>query len=378
MKIAIVVPSPVPYTIGGMEKLAWQMTEKINELTNHQAELIKLPSREHDFWSLIDTYYRFSQLDLSHFDMVISTKYPSWMVKHHNHICYMIHKLRGLYDTYHFTGLPTEVHSKCEYTLELVKFLDKTWWQPDEEALWQQLKKYRMHSNEIPREDTAFPGSLIRLLVHYLDNLALQPSRIKRYGTMSNTVARRKDYFPSGEVVFIANPPPTNDASNKIIYGDYFFTVSRLDNTKRVDILIKAAEQLDNDIKLMIAGSGPQEQEFRSLIKDQSKVQLLGYCSDERVAELYDNCLAVLYVPYEEDYGLVTVEAFLRGKAVITCCDSGGPTEFIIDGQNGFVVEPRSDSIASAMQTLWVDSLRPRRWGRRAWRQLKALIGEGL
>jgi hypothetical protein len=106
MKIAIVAPSPVPFTIGGAEKLCWGLLREINENTNHQAELIRLPAREHSFWDLIDSYESFSRLDLSSFDQIISTKYPSWMVSHPHHTCYMLHRLRGFYDCWHFLNLP--------------------------------------------------------------------------------------------------------------------------------------------------------------------------------------------------------------------------------------------------------------------------------
>ena len=48
--------------------------------------------------------------------------------------------------------------------------------------------------------------------------------------------------------------------------------------------------------------------------------------------------LAVLYPPYDEDFGYVTLEAFLvAASRSITATDSGGPNEFVIDGVNGFV-----------------------------------------
>ena len=113
MKIAVVGPSPVPFTIGGMENLLWALCENINLKTKHQAELIKIPSRELDFWSLIETYRDFYRLDLSEFDAVICSKYPSWMVKHDNCVCYVAHRLRGLYDCYHLMNLPYEVDDTC-------------------------------------------------------------------------------------------------------------------------------------------------------------------------------------------------------------------------------------------------------------------------
>jgi glycosyltransferase involved in cell wall biosynthesis len=353
MKIAVVGPSPVPYTIGGMEKLLWQMTEKINQLTSHQAEIIKLPSREDSFWSLLDSYYAFWKLDLSHFDMVISTKYPSWMISHPNHICYMIHKLRGLYDTYHLTGLPREVNNSCTHTKKLLEFLDSTWNKPDIKQFWEVINEYRTYGNKIPADSLTFPGPLIRKIIHYLDNGALASSCIKRYYTMSQTVANREGYFPGNVKVVIANPPSANDSIGNITYGNYFFTVSRLDNAKRVNLLVEAMKEIKYDVRLVIAGAGSDEDRLKYLARSDERIEFRGFCSDEEVANLYANCLAVLYVPYEEDYGLVTVESFLRSKPVITCSDSGGTTEFVIDGENGFVVPPNSNYLAKRMRYLY-------------------------
>ena len=94
MKIAILGPSPVPFTIGGVENMLWGLCETINQQTGHQAELIKLPSKEYDFWSLIDSYHAFYSLDLNHFDAVVCTKYPAWMVNHKKPIYYITHRLR--------------------------------------------------------------------------------------------------------------------------------------------------------------------------------------------------------------------------------------------------------------------------------------------
>ena len=60
-------------------------------------------------------------------------------------------------------------------------------------------------------------------------------------------------------------------------------------------------------------------------------------------------CRAVCFPPFQEDYGFVTVEAFASRKAVVTCRDSGGPAELVVDGVNGFVCEPtRRRAIADA------------------------------
>ena len=67
MKVAIIAPSPVPYTIGGAEKLWWGLLDAFRRYTDYEVELIKVPSPERNFREIIDSYYYFSTLDLNHF-----------------------------------------------------------------------------------------------------------------------------------------------------------------------------------------------------------------------------------------------------------------------------------------------------------------------
>lgn len=166
MKIAVVGPSPVPFTIGGCENLLWGLCDSINQKTEHQAELIKLPLKEREFWDLIDSYYNYYNLDLSHFDMVISTKYPSWMVRHPNCICYMVHELRGLYDTYHNRKLPYEVPKGNSYIDYIMTYMEKHPCPYSLDYFFELL--YALKDNRgIPEEFFRFPGPFIRKIIHY-------------------------------------------------------------------------------------------------------------------------------------------------------------------------------------------------------------------
>jgi glycosyltransferase involved in cell wall biosynthesis len=66
----------------------------------------------------------------------------------------------------------------------------------------------------------------------------------------------------------------------------------------------------------------------------------------------YAQCRAVVFAPFDEDYGFVTMEAFRSGKPVITCTDSGGPAELVRDGENGFVADPTPEALAGSMRRL--------------------------
>jgi glycosyltransferase involved in cell wall biosynthesis len=77
-----------------------------------------------------------------------------------------------------------------------------------------------------------------------------------------------------------------------------------------------------------------------------------GTTSGDDLVGLYAGALAVVYVPFDEDYGYVTLEAFLAAKPVITAADSGGTLEFVRDGHNGFVCQPEPEAIGQAIAQL--------------------------
>ena len=386
MKIALVAPSGVPFTVGGAEKLWWGLQHHANQLSDHQLELIKLPSAERNFPELIASYQRFAELDLSHFDRVISTKYPAWMVEHSDHHLYLQHTLRGLYDTYPWPqraehapfepeAWPGEKGRQAIRLLRhhprlkrLKRLLEAT---PERAQLPELFGVVHalLHGSGLPEAARdglfAFPGPLTRAIVHHLDAIALAPSAIRRYAAISRNVTRRADYFPRGVPVQVIHHPsdlPVFEGRNH----DYLFTVSRLDGPKRIDLLLRAFLRSDADIELRIAGTGPQEAELKALAGDDPRVRFLGFVRDSEIVEQYRDALAVPFLPYDEDYGLITVEAMGAGKAVITCNDAGGVNEFVEHGVTGWSVAPTEQALANALSEAAADRARTRQMGEQA------------
>ena len=279
----------------------------------HQAELIKVPAPEATLGQVIRSYLRFWRLDLRHFDLVITLKYPGWMVRCSRQVCYMCHRLRGLYDTY-----PGRLG-------------------------WRAF---------LGRGAFGFPGPYARLVVRLLDAVGLSRRRVTHFFCISQTVKARGEYFPKGcyepQVIY----PPSSLSGLGEGRFEYFFTVSRLDAAKRVDLLVSAMVHVRENVRLVIAGDGPQRAYLEALAACDPRVQLVGPVSDERLAALYRDALAVLFVPYQEDFGLVTVEAMRCAKPVITCTDSGGPTELVKDGVNGYVCPPEARQLARRLSLL--------------------------
>lgn len=375
MRIAIVAPSPVPFTLGGAELLFLGMQNSINKNTSHQCELVKIPIKENSFWDLIDSYYKFYQLDLSYFDMVISTKYPSWMLKHNNHTVYMVHHLRGLFDTYHFCNEAYAVESKLrkglvEEILDLIHNGNKT--EQNVDKVFERLFELKKEQKNYNKETFKFPGPFIREIIHFFDEYALSPVRINRYLTMSNNVKKRADYFPLNVQVDVNYPPSKIEIFECNEYS-YLLTASRLDGPKRINLLVQAMKYVPHNVKLKIVGTGPDEDKLKKMAENDHRIEFLGFVSENELIKLYSNSLAVLFVPFDEDYGLITIEGMMSKKPIITAKDSGGPLEFVKDSETGYIVEPEPQKIAEKINNLIENPETARKMGLAAYQNVKGI-----
>lgn len=392
MKIALVAPSGVPFTVGGAEKLWWGLLQQGNRLTDHQWELIKLPSAERTAGELLASYRRFSELDLSHFDCVISTKYPAWMVAHPDHRLYLQHPLRGLYDTYPWPGLASHDpftpeawplpegqramrrwrhHPLLRRLRRLLTATPQRAQLPELFATLEALEHGAWLPGGCRRALFAFPGPLLRAVVHHLDAIAMAPGAIRRYAAISRTVTRRAHYFPRGVPIKVihhpsdlpVDPPAASTSPEPAALAEppaasqrpYLFTVSRLDGPKRIELLVRAFMASRADLELRIAGTGPEEKRLKELAAGDPRIRFLGFLRDGEVAAHYRQALAVPFLPYDEDYGLITVEAMAAGKPVLTCHDSGGVTELVRHGENGWCVPPQVKELAAVIDALGED-----------------------
>ena len=207
MDIAIVAPCPIPYVIGGAENLWRGLQDHSTSTRRTRPRSSSSRAASSTFWELVDSYRRFAELDLTGFDVVVSSKYPAWMVRHPRHVVYMLHKLRGLYDTYHFDRAALDaIRTRRAAVLELRAFMAEHAGQ--REALPEFFERVdALRDAPGVRDDLfAFPGPFIRELVHWLDGVGLAPDAIRRYGAISRTVRERADYFPAGADVFVAPP----------------------------------------------------------------------------------------------------------------------------------------------------------------------------
>ncbi|HMJ76451.1 MAG TPA: glycosyltransferase family 4 protein, partial [Iamia sp.] len=368
MRIGVVAPRSEPPTVGGAER-AWTGLVGALAEAGHEAELVTFPVDESGFGPLTRGYRDAAQLDLSTFELVISSKYPAWIAPHPRHVLWMFHPLRGVYDTYHLFKAPLDpgpVEPATRTLLDLVRGPARR----DRISEVLDAADAAIAAVGADHPDLRLPGPTSRLVVHWLDRVALSSGEIARHTALSRTIAVRADYLPVGVGAHVAHAPsdvPTPPTTE----GDrtHLFTTSRLDGPKRIDLVIRAMAHVPGDVPLLIGGIGPDEDRLRALAADDDRIRFLGRVEDDELGRLYAEAIAVPFVPYDEDYGLITVEAMAAGTPVVTVADSGGPTEIVRHGVDGLIVDPTPEALGAALAELVADPARAREIGAAARRR---------
>ncbi len=321
MKI-IVTANKVPFMPGGADYHIRGLAGAL-EAHGHEVELLQIPFR----FSPEDEVERSMQfceaMNLNRpngvaVDKVISVQFPTYGVQHDDHRVWIMHQHRAVYEL--FDQQPTS--SSLASLRESVKSFDQR----------------------------CLSGAS-----HLFANSRRVAERLHHYNGL---LAQPLYHPPHSAAAFYSDEPL-----------GYFFCPSRLETLKRQSLVIEAASLTATPLRILIGGEGGQKQHYQKLINDYGvaeKVKLTGRFSEAEKLVLYARCLGVLFVPQDEDYGYITLEAMLSSKPVITCNDSGGPLEFVAHEDNGLVVEPSAAALAAAMDRLFSRQQLARALGRRA------------
>src|SRR5205807_3446634 len=174
----------------------------VSELRDHgrEAELVAVPFNWYPGGRVLTQAFLSRLLDLEEadgapIDLVIATKFPSYVVRHPNKVVWLVHQFRQAYE------------------------LDRT-----------ELGQF----GESP-EDRA-----LRRRVQELDRVALGEAR-KVFATSRNVADRLER--STGLAAEVMPHPPQELAYRCDEYGDFVLSVGRLDRSKRIDLLIEAGRE---------------------------------------------------------------------------------------------------------------------------------------
>lgn len=335
-RIAVVAAGSARGELGGAERFYLGLTNALCAI-GYKAELINVVSDEATFDSIKASYLRFYDLDMTAFDGVISTKAPSYALRHPNHVCYLVHTMRVFYDMFdvEFPNAPAQLQAQRDF-------------------------------------------------IQRLDTGCLQAPRTRKILSIGEEVTARLTSYNNLDAE-VLHPTTTLSGFQTGTY-DYIFAPGRLHRWKRVDLAINAMRHVRRPVKLLISGDGEDSAYFHNLAGTDDRILFVGRVSDQRLLELYSKALAVLFAPLREDLGLITFEAFLSEKPVITCIDSGEPARIVQNGKTGFVCAADPQDIAKQIEFLFDNPDQARRMGKMgyqsiahlSWHRVARRLGEAL
>ena len=329
----LICTTQVPFTTGGAESHVEGLRLACIQ-AGHNAEVVALPFKWYPPSEIMRSALAWRLLDLSEangkpVDLVIGMKFPAYLVAHPRKVLWIMHQYRAAYN------------------------------------LW-----------NTPFDDLSpYPdGTQVRAWIRQADNRLIPAA--KKVFANSKTVADRLRRYNKIESEPLYHPPPRAASLRSGEPGDYIFYPSRLEPQKRQELLIEAAQFLKTPVKVVLAGGSRDPKHYENLIKQHQvgdRVCLRGFVEESEMVDLYAKALGVCYLPFDEDYGYVTLEGMLSAKPIVVASDGGGATEFIEDKREGFVVPPESRAIAEALDSLYEDRERARTMGERGKEKVTAM-----
>jgi glycosyltransferase involved in cell wall biosynthesis len=311
-----VCEAQVPFVHGGAELHVRGLVDELCR-RGYRAERVSVPFKWYPKEELLTQAAAWRMVDLSEsngerIDLVVATKFPTYFVRHGNKVTWLFHQYRAIYD------LCGTAYSEFGHTEMDVR---------------------------------------LRARLMELDRGALGES-VAIFSNARNTAARLAHYNGL-EAEPLYHPPPLAGKLKNGPSGNYFLSVGRLETVKRVDLIIHAMAYVDRAWRLVIVGDGPLRRQLEETASDADvadRVTFTGPIDEAALVDLYAGAAAVVFPPYDEDYGYITLEAFLARKPVVTTTDAGGPLEFVDDGVTGLVAAPDPESLGWAMSRVARDA----------------------
>jgi glycosyltransferase involved in cell wall biosynthesis len=338
IRTVVVCEAQVPFVEGGAELHVRSLVGQLRA-RGYAAERVAIPFKWYPKDEILAHAAAWRLVDLSEsngrtIDRVIATKFPSYFVRHPAKVTWLIHQYRAAYE------LCGTEYSDFDHV----------------------------------ESDVALRTALLAL-----DTRMLRESR--RLYTNARNTARRLEKYNGVQAEPLYHPPRLADRLRAGPSGGYVLSVGRIEAVKRVDLVVEAMSRVDPAIDLVVCGDGTQRANVEALVDRlglRDRVRFAGAADDETLLDLYAGALAVAYAPFDEDYGYVTLEAFLARKPVVTARDSGGPLEFVEDGANGAVCEPAPEALAAAINAYAADRARAAAHGGVGYERARLVTWEGV
>lgn len=315
-----------PFVRGGAEMLADSLRGALRE-AGHQAEIVTMPFKWYPAARIPDAMLAARLMEVDQWaggaiDRLIGLKFPAHLMRHPHKVLWLLHQYRGAYD------------------------------------LW---------DTDVGDLSNAPDGRHVRAAIRLADDELIPECRA--VFTISRNVSERLQRFNGIASRPLHHPPPGAADFRNEPAEDFLLCPGRINESKRQHLVVEAMIQCREPVRVVFTGmtdaadyaAGLRERVHEAGLGDRATWH--GSVDEARKLSLYARCLGVVVPPIDEDYGYVTLEAMLSAKPVLTCADSGGPLDFVLDGHTGSVRPPEPAALAEAMDRLWRNRAQARAQG---------------
>lgn len=165
-----------------------------------------------------------------------------------------------------------------------------------------------------------------------------------------NVKKRIKKYL--GIDAKVVYPPCETDKFKWISQDGFYLSAGRIDPLKRIDIIIDAFKKMPEQ-KLVIISGGPELKRIKRSAIECDNIKVMGIVSEKLYQKLVGKCVATIYIPKDEDFGMTPIESLAAGKPVIGV-NEGGLKESITHNKTGVLLpkEPKDIDVIDAVRQL--------------------------
>lgn len=130
---------------------------------------------------------------------------------------------------------------------------------------------------------------------------------------------------------------------------NFYLSTARLVPMKRVSLIVKAFRKMPNK-NLIVVSTGSEMKIIKKLAEGYPNIDIRGALTDKELQNLVGSCIATIYIPFKEDFGISPVEGMAAGKPCVGVAE-GGVKETVINGKTGYLcpANPNIDDLIKAI-----------------------------
>ncbi len=305
-------------------------------------------SREH--WPEHTEFFRYlgliedvRRIDLSGYDLVLSTQPPTFLADHPRVLSLFYHHARVFYDLAGpFVGLGEVDPAHHERACKVVRETDL--------ALQGGVRHWLAGSPEVRGRLAEYWDVTDDVSLLHAPPLTSPPDEVPAWDPDGPVLCVSRHEWPKRTELVVAAAHLLGDTEVQLIGGG-----GRMASLKRLDARLAAdpgiVASLDAEALWMTSAldvTAPRD-------GAPSRARILGPVGDRERDRAYAEASVFVAPAYREDYGLTVLEAMLWQRPVVVCDDGGGLVDIVNETGAGLVVEPTPAGIAEGVRRITTD-----------------------